>query len=114
MTAEERTRLKTVIISGLEETQREIAELETQLEPVAPDCSPGRLTRMKVMGEREVCAKALEEAKRRLNRPGFALGRIDHEDFGICEVCEAPIALARLRIVPESTLCVACANRQGR
>lgn len=114
MTPSERAELKEAVDMALAATGREIAELEARLQPVAPDCSLGRLTRMEMIGEQAVDAKALEAAKRRFNRLTFALTRIDSDDYGICEACEEPIALARLRLVPESTLCVACANEKGR
>jgi len=114
MTAAERAEIKGSIEAALAQSGREIAELEARLQPVAPDCSLGRLTRFEMMGEQEVDAKALDAAKRRSHRLTFALTRIDHDDFGRCEACEEPIAAARLRLMPESTLCVACANEKGR
>ena len=38
-----------------------------------------------------------------------AQDRLDHDGFGRCEVCRAPIPIARLEIRPWTTTCVACA-----
>ncbi|MBW1833433.1 MAG: TraR/DksA C4-type zinc finger protein [Deltaproteobacteria bacterium] len=35
---------------------------------------------------------------------------IDDPDFGLCCECEEPIPFARLMIMPESDLCVKCAE----
>jgi len=114
MTATQKAELRQAIGDAIVSTSRELAELEPGLAPIAPDCCLGELTRMELMGEQEVCAKAHDAASRRLNRLRFALTRIDRESFGICEACDEPIAVARLRIMPEATLCVACANTQAR
>jgi DnaK suppressor protein len=39
-----------------------------------------------------------------------ALTMIDDPDFGLCHECEEPIPFARLMIMPESDLCVKCAE----
>jgi len=38
------------------------------------------------------------------------LRMINDPDFGLCRECEEPIPFARLMIVPESDLCVQCAE----
>ena len=63
--------------------------------------------------DREMAAqnyyKFLDRKKNELNRIETLLERIKHDqDFGICEECERPIPEARLMIVPEAVLCVAC------
>lgn len=110
----EREAMKVHILTLIDATAAEIADLEAQTAPVTPDCSLGRLTRLEVMGEQEVKDHALREAQKRLNRLRFALTRVDREDFGLCEECGEPIAPGRLQIMPESTLCIACATQRGR
>lgn len=114
MTAADKAALERYIAEATTQTRSEIEQLEQKLAPVEPDCSLGRLTRMEAMGEQQVYQQTLEEARRRLNRLQFALTRIDSETFGICESCEEPIAIERLKIMPETTLCVSCANERGR
>ena len=42
-----------------------------------------------------------------------ALGRIEHQDFGICQACKEPISAARLDAVPWSRLCRKCKEQRG-
>ena len=43
-----------------------------------------------------------------------ALGRIEHQTFGVCQACLKPISTARLDAVPWSRLCRECKEqRQG-
>ena len=63
--------------------------------------------------DREMAAqnyyKFLDRKKNELNRIDALLERLkSDQDFGICEECERPIPEARLMIVPEAVLCVAC------
>lgn len=43
-----------------------------------------------------------------------ALARMSQGEYGLCEACGGPIGLARLEIVPEATLCVACQALEER
>ncbi len=44
-----------------------------------------------------------------------ALQRIQHDpdEFGICQDCEEPIAIGRLRLMPWALFCVKCQGRRG-
>ena len=50
----------------------------------------------------------------RANRLAEALDRVRSGDYGVCEVCDEPIAPARLRAIPEVTTCVACQDAEER
>jgi DnaK suppressor protein len=49
-----------------------------------------------------------------LARTERALVKLDEGTYGICDTCGEPIAPARLRALPDSVLCVACAGSQPR
>ena len=40
-----------------------------------------------------------------------ALGRLESGTFGLCERCQRPIALARLRAMPAARHCIDCEER---
>jgi len=64
----------------------------------------GRLTEVGV-------ADSLDAIEARIVR---ALEKIGEGTYGICDSCGAEIPAGRLRIAPESALCVSCAaNRRG-
>ncbi len=110
MTTEEKKRLKTKIEDEIIHLKKQITELEAKTQPITPDCSLGRLTRLEAMGEQHVNNKILDEAKLRLTRLQNALQHIEHPMFGICIECEEPIGIARMEIRPESVRCVKCAS----
>ena len=64
--------------------------------------------------EHEEVLDALGEAGRiELSQINRTLERIDEGDYGICADCGEPIAEARLKILPNSEYCIACAERLG-
>ncbi len=112
MNAYEKKRLKQTIEEEIAQLHKQIANLEAKSEPVAPDCSLGRLTRMEAISEQEVNKKILETSKLRLTRLQNALGRIDTPMFGICIECDEPIGIGRLQARPESVRCIECATER--
>jgi DnaK suppressor protein len=50
-----------------------------------------------------------ETLETRLAKVDRALEKIDEGTYGICDACGQPIAPGRLKVAPESALCVECA-----
>ncbi|MDM5272387.1 TraR/DksA C4-type zinc finger protein [Sulfurovum sp. zt1-1] len=113
MTSQEKKKIKEKIESDIATLLKQIKTLEEKAEPITPDCSLGRLTRLEAMGEQHVNNKILDESRLRLTRLKNALLRIDKPMFGICIECEEEIGFGRLSIRPESVRCVECANAQS-
>jgi DnaK suppressor protein len=113
MIVEEREHLKTKIQSDIQELRSTIKELEAKTQAISPDCSLGRLTRLEAINEAEVNKRILTDSRQRFDRLRLALGRIDKEEYGLCEVCDEPIPYARLQIMPEMRVCIECAEELG-
>lgn len=47
-----------------------------------------------------------------LQKIDHALGKIEEGSFGLCEQCEEPLNINRLRARPVATLCIACKEEQ--
>lgn len=112
LTKEERNDIKESIETNLKALKAQIAILEKKVNPIAPDCSLGRLTRLEAMGEQHVNNMILDESKLRLTRLTNALLRVDKPMFGICIECEESIGIGRMSIRPESVRCVECAGNR--
>jgi RNA polymerase-binding transcription factor DksA len=61
--------------------------------------------------EREQITALLDQARAHLVELENAVARFDDGNYGRCERCGKPIALARLAARPASVTCVACAAR---
>lgn len=102
--------------ADLERLATELAEqlqrLERDSQPVQLDQqSTGRLTRMDAMQQQQMASANAQHNRAHLNRVRRALAALDSGDFGYCSDCGEAIAFARLKIRPDSPLCVTCQGR---
>ena len=98
------------IKAGIAESEKLIVSLKEKTKPISPDNAIGRISRMDAIGNKSVNDASLRTARTRLNKLNYALTNIDRPDFGICQECEKAIPLGRIMVMPESTLCVSCAE----
>ncbi len=105
-----REKLKKHIIEKIEGVKKDIKSYQLLTRPVSPDNAIGRLTRMEAINSKSINEAALNKAKQTLSKMERALTTLDDPDFGLCRECEEPIPFARLMIMPESDLCVQCAE----
>jgi DnaK suppressor protein len=110
MNATERAQLKSKIEAAIVKTQEEVERLEEATQPISPENSIGRVSRMDAINNKGVSEASLRSTKRKLTNLKIALEKIDKPEFGICTRCKQPIAPARLMYMPESTRCVRCAD----
>ena len=70
--------------------------------------------RSDALQQRSMAKANLALSERRLRQVHIALRRIAEgdEDFGYCSRCDTEIPFARLRVRPESTLCLPCQQQQ--
>ncbi len=113
MQEQEKEKLARQIRVKIETVKEDIVSYAELTRPVAPDDAIGRLTRMDAIGNKSINEAALREAQNTLVKLERALKMIDRPGFGLCRECEKPIPLARLMIMPESDMCVECAEKLG-
>ncbi|MCP4109512.1 MAG: conjugal transfer protein TraR [Desulfobacteraceae bacterium] len=105
--------LKENIRKKMKAVKEDIASYKLLTKPVAPDNAIGRLTRMEAIRSKSINEAALNKAENTLSGLERALAKINNPDFGLCRECEEPIPPARLVILPETDLCVQCAEDMG-
>lgn len=103
--------LKKKIEENILQTNQEISELKELTQPISPDCSIGRISRMDAINNKTVNDAALVKAKNKLKKLNHALSKIDDPNFGNCATCGNEIQEGRLLLMPESNKCVRCAAR---
>lgn len=111
MKQKDKQSLKNHIIKKIEELKDTVKSYKLLTKAVAPDNAIGRLTRMEAISSKSINDAALNKAKYTLSKLENALNIIDDPDFGLCAECEEPIPFARLMILPETDLCVTCAEK---
>lgn len=111
MTKDQKEKLKNHIFEKIEELKETVKSYKKLTKAVAPDNAIGRLTRMEAISSKSVNEAAFNKAKTTLSKLENAFKEIDDPDYGLCMECEEPIPFARLMILPETTLCVTCAEK---
>ena len=112
MNKQERAELKQKIIEEIR-TQKYLIESFTETsKPVAPDNAIGRLTRMEAISSQGISEASLNSSKAKLVKLEKALEKINFPEFGVCVRCARSIAQERIVLMPESTLCVSCAEKR--
>jgi DnaK suppressor protein len=102
---------KTKILAEIEVLKEKIIELKEITQPIAPENAIGRISRMDAINNKSVNEAALRTAENKFKKLAIALSKVDEENFGNCTRCNQPIPEGRLMIMPESNLCVNCAQR---
>jgi DnaK suppressor protein len=80
--------------------------------PVGLDEPIGRLSRMDAMQQQSMIKAGRAAAEQRLQRVDTALQRITAEEYGACLRCEEPIGFKRLKVQPDTVLCIACQSQR--
>jgi len=78
--------------------------------PVEPDRAIGRLTRQDAMQAQQMALELRRRNRQRLQMIERALERLEAGAYGECTRCGAPISEARLKLKPETPVCVECAG----
>ena len=111
MTKEERKQFRQKIKEQIKKIDFEVAQLEELTQPISPENSIGRISRMDAINNKSVAEASLRNSKKKLGKLRLALTKVDLPEFGICQLCKNPIPIGRLMFMPESTRCVRCADR---
>jgi len=73
----------------------------------------GRVSRVDALQQQQMASTSLASMKRRLGLVKRALSAMEDGSYGECLGCEEPIPFERLKVLPEATLCIACASRRS-
>jgi len=111
MTKEDRAALKDKIIAEIAKVEADIIELKKMVQPITPENSIGRISRMDAINNKSVADAAMRNKNAKLTKLKVTVVNVDEEGFGSCALCNKPIQPMRLMFMPESTKCVRCAAR---
>ncbi len=72
------------------------------------DTPPDPLDRALLESEQSFSLRIRDRESKLIKKIRSALEKIDHGEYGVCEVCEEDIAIARLKARPVTTKCIDC------
>ena len=122
MTEQDLKEFETRLLEERSKILKEMGHLESTVLKVNPRDSAGDLSgysfHMADAGtdamEREKAFLFASSEGRVLMEINDALRRLYRGEYGICESCGKPIARARLEVMPQARLCVACKEKEER
>lgn len=59
----------------------------------------------------ETIEAQIKDLEKRVADIKAALNKIEKNNYGICNRCHKPIALARLKLIPEASYCIECEKK---
>jgi len=92
-------------------TASELDIFRAQLASISPDNAIGRLTRMEAIQAQSISEAGKGRQKKRLALVERALKAVEDGSYGLCALCGEKIQTGRLKIRPESRVCMRCAPR---
>ena len=113
MLREERVAIAASISEQLTHLSHEIEVMRENLKPVATQCSKSDPQRAELMQNQEFIYKNFAVAEKRYNDLLHTQQHLE-EAHGLCLDCGDMIAYQRLLLMPETDLCVDCANERDR
>lgn len=109
-----REELRAIILEEIQSLEESLESLTAQSQTVAPDNALGRLTRMDAIVQQSTAEHLKSDAIQRMTQLRKRLEEIDSPEYGLCARCHEPIAIERLKAVPNAPLCIACASAASR
>lgn len=109
LTTDEKHSVMAAIDLEIENTVQLIAEYKDYSQPIAPENSIGRISRMDAIQNKSVTENALRHAESKLSALNRMKETIDDPYFGKCAKCGTSIPMGRLLYMPQSRFCVNCA-----
>ena len=111
MTQHEEAQIREEIERQMDAVGEEIRELTELTKPVSLDASIGRVSRMDAINNKAINEMALREKRDVRKRLERARERAEEGSLGRCMRCGGEIPFGRLKLLPYTTRCMACAGR---
>ena len=111
---------ETILVEFKELLQKQMSDLlhnagETVSEMTEEKTNfPDPTDRASLESDRNFELRIRDRERKLINKIREALKRIEKGEFGLCENCEEPISVERLRARPVTTLCIDCKTEEER
>ncbi len=113
MNKKELAEFKALLTQQLQALQQEAGRTVSEMTEEKSNF-PDPTDRASLESDRNFELRIRDRERKLINKIREALARIEDGTFGLCEACEEPIGLERLRARPVTTLCIDCKTEQER
>jgi len=102
--------IRQAVNTQIKDLEQGLSEYEERSETVDLDQPIGRLSRIDSLTNQGILLSSISKSKARLAALQKTLQDIDDPEFGHCRECGEEIYFKRLIALPESKLCISCAQ----
>ena len=107
LTPMEETYFKTLLTDQLTRLLAQASQVTSELSSQDSRAAES-IDRACAHSDQEMKLRIRSRESRLINKVRLALDRIDSGVYGLCEVCEEPISVERLKARPVTTKCILC------
>jgi DnaK suppressor protein len=114
LTNEQLEELRAALEALGHELRLQVEQIEEGAKPVDLGEPIGRLSRMEALQQQQMAEANRRAARLRLDMVERARVALQDGIYGVCLLCDEPIAFARLRAKPEVAVCIRCQSERER
>jgi len=101
--------IEEIITNKISDLEKQLALTQKSSQTVELDQTlAGRVSRIDAIQQQKMAKASYDRDKKLLVKLNQILDKFPDEYYGICEECDEPILMARLKIRPESKFCIGC------
>jgi DnaK suppressor protein len=100
--------IKSIIIRKIKTMELEMENLKLLAQPIEPENSIGRISRMDAINNKSINDRMLRKAQEKLKYLKLNLKSLENNDFGFCMKCKKQININRIKLIPETRKCINC------
>ncbi|MFT4651231.1 MAG: DnaK suppressor protein [Flavobacteriales bacterium] len=105
--------LRLQLTSQQQALQIQLVESDDASKPVTLDQqSVGRVSRIDAIQQQQMASANRDQTIALLQEVDAALKRVESDEYGLCQMCDEPIALLRLQAQPHTANCIICQSKQ--
>jgi DnaK suppressor protein len=105
--------LRLQLTSQQQALQIQLVESDDASKPVTLDQqSVGRVSRIDAIQQQQMASANRDQTIALLQEVDAALKRVESDEYGLCQMCDEPIALLRLQAQPHTANCIDCQSKQ--
>ena len=108
MTDEQLKEFEDMLTQRKEEIQKTVQDSEKEIQSLKSADASDEADFATISADSEIERTISSKLMNELKEIDYALFKIENGTYGICEMCEEPIGVARLQVKPQAKYCIVC------
>ncbi|HHD84061.1 MAG TPA: RNA polymerase-binding protein DksA [Campylobacteraceae bacterium] len=108
MTEKETNEFREMLLKRKEEIEKTISDKQQEISSLTETDASDEADFATISTDSEMGHTINTRLRNELQEIEYALFKISNHTYGICEMCEEPIGIARLKVKPQARYCIVC------